>query len=66
MKFLTNIIKKKNSNKYKFLCLVLLFALISRLFFYSKKKTVIVFNRNKEIHWGFPISRPSAPRMRNF
>ena len=66
MKFLTNIMKKKNTDKYQFLCLILLFALLSSIFFYSKKKTVIVINRNKEMHWGFPMSRPPAPRMRNF
>lgn len=66
MNFLTNIMKKKNSEKYLFLSLILFFALITRLFFNTKKKTVIVFNRNKNMHWGFPMARPPAPRMRNF
>ena len=60
-----NIIKKKNANKYWFLFSILIFALISS-FFFIQKKTVIIFNKNKEMHWGFPGSTPSAPRMRNF
>ena len=31
-----------------------------------KTKNVVVINRNATMHWGFPMSRPPAPRMRNF
>lgn len=66
MKFMKNLIRPKNNSKYWFLFLIIAFALMSHLFFNTKKKNVIVFNRNKNMHWGFPMSKPPAPRMRNF
>jgi len=65
MTFMKKLIRPKNNNKYGFLFLIIAFALLSHLLF-NTKKTGIVLNRNKEMHWGFPMSRPPAPRMRNF
>ena len=67
MKMFNKIFKKKNTDKYEFLFIIFLFALMSAFFFNKRKtKNVVVINRNATMHWGFPMSRPPAPRMRNF
>jgi len=66
MKFFNNLFKKKNNSKYLFLFVFLIFAIMSHRIFFKKEKTVIIINKNKDMHWGFPMSRPPAPRMRNF
>ena len=47
------------------LYLIITFALISSIFFYKKKQTLEIVDKNKEMHWGFPGSKPPAPMMRN-
>ena len=60
-------IKKKSVSKYWFLFLILFFAIISPVFWLNKRKHVpIVCNKNKEMHWGWPMSRPPAPMIRFF
>ena len=67
MKMFNKLFKKNNKDKYEFLFIILLFALMSA-FFFNKHKTenIPVIDRNATMHWGFPMSRPPAPRMRNF
>lgn len=65
-KMLKKVFNKKNNNKYLFLLLIFVFALFSHKLFFTHNKSEVVYNRNKEMHWGFPMSRPPAPRMRNF
>jgi len=66
MNFMKTFIRKKNKSKYWFLFLILFFAIMSHKIFLKKEKTIIIFNRNKDMHWGWPMSSPPAPRMRNF
>jgi len=56
----------ENNKQYLFLFLIFTFALMSSIFFYKKKQTLENFNKNKEMHWGFPGSKPPAIMMRNF
>jgi len=60
-----NLIRIENNKKYLFLFLIITFALISSIFFYKKKQTLEIVDKNKEMHWGFPGSKPPAPMMRN-
>jgi len=60
-----NLIRIENNKKYLFLFLIITFALISSIFFYKKKQTLEIFDKNKEMHWGFPGSKPPAQMMRN-
>ncbi len=63
MKFMRNLVRMENNKKYLFLFLIFIFALMSSIF-YKKKQTLENFN--KEMHWGFPGSKPPAIMMRNF
>ena len=65
MKFMRNLIRIENNKKYLFLFLIITFALISSIFFYKKKQTLEIVDKNKEMYWGFPGSKPPAPMMRN-
>jgi hypothetical protein len=62
MKFMRNLVRMENNKKYLFLFLIFIFALMSSIFY--KKQTLENFN--KEMHWGFPGSKPPAIMMRNF
>ena len=66
MKFMRNLVRMENNKQYLFLFLIFTFALMSSFFFYKKKQTLENFNKNKEMHWGFPGSKPPAIMMRNF
>ncbi len=58
---ISNFIRKKNGYRYLLLTFIISFALISHIY---KSKTVHIAHEKKEMHWGYPKSTPSRPRMR--